>query len=199
MTSLHNPGFAILVIGNTLLIGLVWLILRVSPLPALNCIHPLAQSLISALGIALVLNLAAVFFVARPYQWAAAVLAVLLILTLWLGSYPHSPILGFANGDSSVLTGFRIMRTGRADATIAPGATLSLPGESFLYIEALVTPGNARCTWQSLKGGALDGSDTCNPVYAPPQGANYDILKVHIVPGCRLPELTSQIKLSILP
>lgn len=68
-----------------------------------------------------------------------------------------------------------------------------------MYVEALVTLENARCTWQSLQGGALDGTDTCNLVYAPPQGADYDILKVHIVPGCQLPELTSQIKVSILP
>jgi hypothetical protein len=199
MKPLYDPGLASLIAGNAVLVGLLWLIFRLPPLPAVNCVHPLVQSLVPALGITLVLNLLAAFFVAKQYGWTVAVLALLLILTWWLGSYPYSPLLGFANGDKPVLTGFRIMRSGRADVTIAPGDTISLSCKSFMYIEALVELENARCLWQSARGGALDGPDTCNPVYAPPQGANFDILKVHIVPGCQLAESTGQIKISILP
>jgi hypothetical protein len=199
MNSLRKPGFVILITGNVALVGLLWLILRRLPLPGADCIHPSVQSLLFALGILTALNLLTAFFIAKPYRWAAVILALLLILTWWLGSYPYSPVLGSADRESSVLAGFRIMRSGRANVTISPGDTVSLSGESIMSIEALVATGNARCTWQSSQGGALDGPDTCSPVYTPPQGADFDILKVHIVPGCQLPAMTRQIKISKLP
>lgn len=203
MKSLPKPRPAILVIGNILLTGLLWIILRFLSLPEINCVQPLAQSLLYALGIILVLNLPAVAifskFRDKRSGFTIAFLFILAVVTWWLGSYPYSPILGFVNGQNSVLSGFRVTRQGRAVVTISSGDMLSLARGSYTSIEALVTPENASCMWQSINGAALDGSDTCDLIYSPPKGTDYDILKVLVTPACHLSKTTGQIKISILP
>ncbi len=202
MKALSHLNLLNLILCNVILICLFWFVLHFLPLPALDCIHPLARPLIFALCIALILNVLAIILAKLSIKQLGISISIFLasiVLAWWLGSYPYSPLMGFANGHKSILSGFRITRQGRAIVTISSGDTLSLARGSYTSIEALVTPGSASCAWQSLNDGALDGADTCDLIYSPPKGTDYDILKVLVAPGCGLPKTTGQIKISILP
>jgi hypothetical protein len=51
----------------------------------------------------------------------------------------------------------------------------------------------------SSNGGAFDDPTSCDTAYLSPEGVEFDILHVHINPGCHLPAAHGEIKVSILP
>jgi hypothetical protein len=202
MKIFHNYRSAIPVMGNVLSIAVLWFVFRLLPLPPMDCLHPPSQSIIFAFSVTLILDLPMFVLARTPAAQIRIMVAILLasvVLAWWLGSYQYSPLLGFANGRNSVLSGFRIIRQGRPVATVSSGEVLSLASGSVTAIEALVLPESARCNWQSTNGADMDGSDGCNLIYSPPKSAEFDILKVLVVPGCGLPNKTGLIKISRLP
>ena len=163
----------------------------------LSCMYPLANTILLALGGLLALYVLAAVFLRKRWprhsRYGLSSLIILLVLTGWLGSYPYSP-LGF-----SALRGFLVTRQGRGSELVASGDTLLLQAGSPLVITTLSDfPDDVTCQWNSLNGGAWDDSSSCDTAYLTP-AADYDILTVRIVPGCTLPSLRGQIKISILP
>jgi hypothetical protein len=170
------------------------------PMPLfLTCAHPVSQPIVLALGVFGVAQggLVGMKILPRSAILTSGVAAALILLTLWLGSYPFSP-LGFASGRIPVLRSFVVTtRTLRRD-NVAPGATVTLASGAPAAIQPLLLPVEARCAWSSANEGSLDSLQTCETVYSPPRAA-YDILKIRIQPGCGLPPTSAQIKISILP
>ena len=128
---------------------------------------------------------------------ALIVLPLLLLLLLWLGSYPFSP-LGFSNGRIPVLRGFVITMSLRPSLAIASGEIVTIASGSIIGIRSTTLPVDMSCFWATTNGGEFDDPRTCNTDYsAPPAG--FDVLKVDIQPGCHLPNALGEIKITILP
>jgi hypothetical protein len=187
---------------NLLLIGSLSSVFSGLPGPfPLSCTQPLAQAILLALGITLVLNLLTTavwrkrWF--RPSRLSLLVLAGLGPLVFWLGSSAYSP-LSFSNGNSSISHGFLITSRGRVSQPLASGEILSLQAGSPVGISLLSDLPNLACQWKSLNGGAFDDPGNCDLAYSPP-AADFDILTVRVEPGCKLPPWHGQIKISILP
>jgi hypothetical protein len=94
--------------------------------------------------------------------------------------------------------GFLITREGWINQPVASGDILVLPSGPSAGITVLSALRDVECQWDSLYGGAWDDPDSCDTTYAVPF-ADYDILTVRVVPGCNLPPLRGQLKISILP
>jgi len=185
-----------------LLAGGLFTLFTILPAPSfLPCTHPLAKAILLALGITLVLNiLAAIFWGKLCFKCSGLgllTLVALCLLALWFGSYPYSP-LGFFNGNDQILRGFLITRQGRVNEPVASGDILSLRADSPVGITMLSNLSNMSCQWSSLNGGVWDDPGSCDTTYLAPAADN-DILTVRIEPGCKLPPLHGQIKISILP
>lgn len=187
---------------NLLLAGSLFVAFYRLPAPSLlPCTQPLAQTVLLVLGGTLVLNILAAVFWRKLWfkrsRLSLLALVGLCLLILWLGSYPYSP-LGFSSGKHPLLHGFLITRQGQVNQPVASGEILSLQAGSPMGIVPLSDLPNLSCHWNSLNGGAWDDPGSCETTYAAP-AADYDILTVRIEPGCKLPPLHEQIKISILP
>ena len=151
------------------------------------CADPTAQRLGLALffGMGFQLLAGARRWADGRFRWALAAQAALLLLTVWLGLYPLSPL--FSSGRIPVLRGFSVLTRTRGTVSVAPGGTVTLGSGIPAAVQALtLVEGNIRCRWMSTRGGALDDPQSCTTVYVPPQ-TDYDILKLSLQPGCGLP------------
>lgn len=192
--------FVVTLLVNAALAGALFIAFNALPLPSiLPCTHPVAQSLVRALGVMLILHLlAGVRILSKRARLTFAVIETALILSaLWLGSYPFSPF-GFTDGRIPVLSGFTVTTRIKGTFGIMPGEVITLGSGSPAYIKPVTLPVDTKCDWSSARGGALDATQLCDTVYVPPQ-ADYDILRISIRPGCGLPQTVGQIKISILP
>ncbi|SRR5258708_33778153 len=169
----------------------------------LNCMDPLARNLAIVVTIALILSLSYEIFLIkaapRVYLLTAFTFSALVGGTVWLGSYTSSPIMHYANGQDSTLRALQVTRSLRDDVVPADGGAIALVGGSPSAISALTIPANARCIWASKDHATMDGVDSCELVYLPPSNATYDILRIHVIPGCQLPESNGQIKINLFP
>jgi hypothetical protein len=192
-------GFLPWILANALILGILLFLFNALPLPTIiPCTYPLAQNLALAL---IMLWIFQAILIPKSGQArskpALIVYPLLLLLLLWLGSYPFSP-LGFSNGRIPVLHGFVITRPLRPPVAITSGEIVTITGGSIMGIRSTTLPVDLSCFWESANGGAFDDPRTCNPdYYAPPAG--FDVLKVDIQPGCHLPNALGEIKIAILP
>jgi hypothetical protein len=184
---------------NALLALTLFSVWQAWPLPLLfPCTQPQAQTVILALFAALAFQiLIGAKILPGTSRVTLGLTTTLLLLTFWLGFYPLSP-LGFSSGRIPVLSGFFVTTRSRLKSTVAPGEILSLASGLPAAIEPKLLPVNAKCSWTSVNGGSLDDPQTCDTIYQPPQ-TEYDLLKIHIQPGCGLPEANAQLKISLLP
>ena len=178
-------------LASAALTGGLFVVFRAMP-PLIPCADPTAQSLTLALCITLVFQLLA----GGRFRWVAGAQAALVLLVVWMGFYPLSPL--FSSGRIPVLQGFTIITRARGTANVAPGAIVTLRSGKPAAIQPLTLIDDLRCAWMSASGGALDDPQSCAIVYVPQQ-REYDILKVSLQPGCGLPRSVGQIKVSILP
>jgi len=192
-------SFLFWILANAFIMGLLFFLFNTLPLPTIiPCIYPFAQNL--ALAIIMLWIFQTILIPktgwgrAKP---ALIVLPLLLMLLLWFGSYPFSP-LGFSTGRISVLRGFEVTRSLQPPRTIASGKIVTVADGSVMGIRPITLPVDRSCFWASAKGGAFDDPRTCDTVYFAP-AEEYDILKIDIQPGCHLPNLQGEIKFSILP
>ena len=196
MKSGLNLGF-VLITGFALTGGL-FAAFAVLPL-FVPCADPTAQHLGLALflGLGFQLLAGARRLADRRFRWALAAQAALLLLTIWLGVYPLSPL--FSSGRIPVVQGFSVLTRTRGTVNVASEGVVTLGSGIPAAVQALtLVEGNIHCRWMSTRGGVLDDPQSCATVYVPPP-ADYDILKVSIQPGCGLPRSVEQIKISILP
>jgi hypothetical protein len=171
------------------------------PIPAPQlCIHPLAKTILMALGLTLIINIPALVVWRKTWLKASPlslyVIMIVGVVVVWLGSYTYSP-LGYSNGIYPILQGFRVTRQGRINEPIASGKVILLRNGALVGISVSADLPNMTCHWTSLKHGALDDPDSCDIAYSPPT-VDYDILTVRIGSGCRLQPVHGQIKIIIL-
>ena len=192
--------FPLIAISVSVLLSVIlFAVLNALPIPLfLPCTHPFSQTAILALGCAAILQaLLGAKILPGATKWMVGIAAALVLLAVWLGSYPFSP-LGFADGRIPVLRGFLLTTRSLAGVDVAPGEIVTLSSGSAASIEPLLLAGDVACIWSSANQGVLDNPNDCTIAYRPPQ-AEYDILKVRIQPACGLPGSSAQIKISILP
>jgi hypothetical protein len=192
-------SLAILVLVNLVPVVLFFVVLNnLLFLRIIPCADNWAQSLVLALLLALVIQ---IFLVPRifpgHYKIIFGVYIVLILIILWLGLYPVSP-LGYSTGRISALRGFVVMTNRKGITNVPLEGVITLGANAIVGVSPLTITDVVRCRWVSVNGGSLDGSNTCNIAYMAPQ-ADYDILRVSIQPGCGLPASTGQFKISILP
>jgi|GEM_PF-1809059 len=170
------------------------------PLPQFfPCTYPLAEKFILTFCIAFVVQYLAFKSYQIPgYLWIAGMGIGLILLALWLGSYPLSP-LGFSSGRISIAQGFVLTRSMRPDAHIASGETINIVSGSTIAIRTVTLPIGKNCFWFSTKHGSFDDPRSCDIAYMPPTDSDFDLLKVLIQPSCHLPEVQENIKLIVLP
>src|SRR5688572_20222220 len=139
------------------LAGGVWIALNALPLPALlPCTDPFAQRVVLAGCVALMLQLFVGAKILPQYDRRLLIVeAALVLLVVWLGSYPVSP-LGFSDGRIPVLRGFSVVRATGRESLILPGEILLLGSGSIVALKPLMLTGDVRCNWSSANGGALD-------------------------------------------
>jgi hypothetical protein len=178
----------------------LFLIFNILPIQNLvPCTYPISQSLAFIIFLVLVFEIilfGRIWILNR--KLIMVMYSILLLLVLWLGSYPFSP-LGFSTGRIPVLKGFIVSRFSRPPITIPPGGTVNIPGGSISEIKPVTLPVPQTCTWASTNGGALDDPGSCDTAYLSPAGTYYDTLKLLIHPACHLPSVDSEIRVSILP
>ena len=192
-------GFAVL---NLSLAGFLFLVFDRLPMPVLvPCSHPRVQPILLAIASTLFLNILAGLIWERFWwkraQWSLLTFTALFLLTLFLGSYIYSP-LDFSIGKDAVLQGFLVSRRGRVNEIVASGEIISLSAGAPAAISIESEFQDMECQWVSQNGAAWDDPASCDTTYVPP-AADYDILTVRINPGCKLPPVRGQIKISILP
>ncbi|MBI3168499.1 MAG: hypothetical protein HYZ22_08480 [Chloroflexi bacterium] len=165
----------------------------------LPCIHHLAVRILLTLGAVLVLNILLAVILGKRWRilsrWSIPSLLGLGLLVLWLGSYTYSPLLGANN---QVLRGFLVTTQRQINTPLNSGDILITQADSPVAISVLSNLSTVNCRWESLRNGALDGSDSCDVIYAAPQAEN-DILTVRVEPGCKLLPAQGKLKISILP
>jgi hypothetical protein len=167
------------------------------PAQIIPCTNVWADHLILALIITLFLQIFLYpIILHRRYKSFLAVHAFLVLLVIWLGLYPISP-LGYSSGRIPNLRGF-LMTTANRDTTIANKGIISLQQGSTVIVSPLMLAGKFQCDWMSVADGALDSPTSCNMIYVVPN-ADFDILRVRIRSACGLPDSIGQIKVSILP
>ncbi|RPH59243.1 MAG: hypothetical protein EHM81_08595 [Chloroflexi bacterium] len=196
----HNPRSLLIALGlDALLAIILFAALNRFPIPQFfPCTHPQAQSAVLALCAALALQLTLGAKILAGYSKPALLGAtILILLALWLGSYPYSP-LGFSSGRIPLLRGFMVTTRSKPRFALGPGDFFTLTSGSPATIEPVLLVEGAKCSWASLNGGSLDNPEACDIAYDPPQ-AEFDILKIRIQPSCGLPQSVAQVKISILP
>ena len=163
------------------------------------CIYHLSQSLAFALVISLFIHLLSLGRIwLTNSRLIVLIYSLLLLFTLWLGSYPYSP-LGFSAGHIPVLQRFEVTRLGRPAISVRSGAIVTIARDSVAEITPLILPVDLTCTWMSTNGGTLEDPRSCDTAYLSPGGADYDILKLLIQPACHLPDALGEIRISVLP
>ena len=167
----------------------------------MSCFHPLAETILTAAGITLALN---IFMSAiwvklwfKRSQLSLVVLLALELFTLWMGSYSYSPLALFTDNDL-LLRGFLVTQQGRINEPVKSGEIILLHAGSPAGVSVLTDMPNVTCRWNSTNGGVLDDPDSCGVDYLAP-AADYDILKVVVTSGCRAQTTRGQIKISIFP
>lgn len=163
--------------------------------PLVPCTDLTAQNL----GLALFLGLGFQLLMAARFgdghlHWVAGAYIVLILLVVWLGFYPVSPLV--SSGHIPILRGFTVLTNTRGAVNVASGAVVTIDSGKPAAVQVLTLVDDTRCRWMSTTGGVLDDPQSCATVYIPPQ-AEYDILKVSLQPGCGLPHSVAQIKISI--
>ncbi len=194
-----TQAFLLWIIANAFITGILLFLFNSLPLPTIiPCTYPLAQNLALAIILPWIFQVIVIPKTGQARSKPAlTVLPILLLLLLWLGSYPFSP-LGFSTGRIPILRGFVITRSLRPPLTIASGEIVTIAGGSVIGISSTTLPVDKSCFWTSANGGTFDDPRTCDTDYfAPP--ADYDVLKIHIQPGCHLPTALGEIKINILP
>jgi hypothetical protein len=161
------------------------------------CTRLLFQPILLALGSTLAINILLALFWRHPFRLSLLVLSALFLVSLFLGSYRYSPP-AYSKGDDSILHGFLITRQGRVNEIVASGDVIVLSAGMPAAISIRSDLRDMSCRWISRNGGTWDDPFSCDTLYVPPS-ADYDILAVMIEPGCRLPPVRGQIKISILP
>lgn len=197
----HQPGNSFLflsILAGLFLASISYSVLnRFSDAGIIPCTYPRAERLVLSLGVGWLTQLVFVRWLRAGY--VAAVIAgylLLMLITLWLGTYAISP-LGYATGQIPNLRGFLIIRANRS--TIVESAeTVSLKRGSAVGINPQLLDPASDCAWTSAAGAALDDPFSCDTVYRPPN-ADYDMLRVRIRSSCGLPDSTGRINVSILP
>jgi hypothetical protein len=179
---------------------LFFLIFNVISLPSIiPCTYPAAQNTAIALCFSMILHT-----VIKPWKLIVKgkpvfiLLSLSVMLILWLGNYPLSP-LGYSNGQYSVLRGFIIIRPARQDLTLGSGGMVTMTGGSIMEIKPVTLQVDRQCFWVSANGGSLDDPKSCDVAYIAPMGTEFDTLKLLIKPACRLPDTRGEIKVSIFP
>lgn len=163
--------------------------------PVVPCTALTAQNLGLALCLGLGFQLlAAARFEGGGLRWGIGVHIALILLVVWLGFYPLSPLV--SSGHIPVLRGFTVLTKARGEVNVAPGAVVTIDSGKPAAVQALTLVTDTRCRWMSAQGGDLEDPQSCATVYIPPQ-AEYDILKVSMQPACGLPHSVAQIKISI--
>jgi hypothetical protein len=188
------------ILANGMSIGALIFFFNTLPIPTLiPCIYPLSQRLAFALSTSLFIH---VFMINRIWLMRPKPIILiylfLVVLILWLGSYPFSP-LGFSTGHIPVVRGFIMTRFGRPALSIASGGILTMSGDSITEIKPITLPVDMTCIWVSTNGGALDDPKSCDTAYLSPGGVAYDRLKLLVQPACHLPNAHGVIRISIQP
>jgi hypothetical protein len=199
MLKIHRPLLFVIIADGLSIVVFLLFFAALPGLVLIPCTYPLAQSLAFALCAALLIHLFVFnrFWLVRARSLMVAYFLCLL-LVLWLGSYPFSP-LGFSSGRVPVLGGFMLTRSGRPPISVASRQVVTIAAASISQITPMTLPVDMTCTWLSTNGGALDDPRSCDVAYFSPGASAYDTLKLLIQPGCRLPNAEGEIKISILP
>ena len=167
----------------------------------LSCTHPLATETLLIAGVVLVLNILLAVFLGRRWRivsrWSVPSLLGLSLLVFWLGSYTHSPLMASDTGKQG-LRGFLITTQRQLNKPYHSGDILVTQADLPVAISVFSDLPGIKCQWKSVHNGALDGSDSCNVIYAAPRVEN-DILTVRVEPGCKLSPVQGRLKISILP
>lgn len=162
-----------------------------------RCTQLLFQPIVLALGSTLSINMLLALFWRQPFRLSLLVLGALFLASLYLGSYRYSP-LGLSKGEDPILHGFLVTRQGRVNDVVASGDVVLLSAGMPAAISIRSDLRELNCRWMSRNGGAWDDPFSCDTIYMAPS-ADYDILTVMIEPGCNLPPVRGQLKISILP
>ena len=191
----------VLLLNLALTGGLIALLNRLA-LPIFQvCIRSTARTILMALGLTLLINIAMIV-VWRNVWLKASILslcavAAFAVITFWLGSYKYSP-LGTTSGKYPVFQGFLVTKQGRVNTPVPPNELVLLQYGTPMGISVAVDLPDATCHWTSLNHAALDNPEGCDLVYSPPP-AEYDILTVRVGSQCEIQTIRSQIKISIFP
>ena len=156
--------------------------------PLVACTDHAAQSLV----LALCGGVGGYLLLGERSPWLLAGAVTMILLTVWLGVYPLSPLF------KNTLQGFTVITRIHGSQRIAPGDVLTMAAGAPAGLEPLTVLAPLHCHWISAQGGVFDDPQSCGTAYMPPARA-YDTLKVIIQPGCGLPNTLGQIKISILP
>ena len=196
----QNRSVVFVLIADMLSILASFYIFNVLPIPTwIQCSYPQVQNIAFALCTSLVAHILVInrvgFINNKPI---VLIYSLLFVLTLWLGSYSYSP-LGFSTGRIPLLRGFIVTRNGRPAISIASGDIVTIAPGSVTGFKPITLPGNMDCFWASTTGGVLDDPGSCEIAYFASGGADFDILKLHIQPGCQLPNALGEIRISIQP
>ncbi len=181
------------------LAGILFLIFGFLPFPmVVTCTYPIAQRVSLALCAALSVQ---VLVGRRLFSAAARSIffgeVFFLLLTLWLGSYPLSP-LGFASGRIPFQQGFVVSTSSVRTWRIDSGEIISVEAISDAKFRALTLPAPVHCEWHSSDNGLFFPPNACETSYVVP-GSGTDFVTVSIRPGCGLPESSGEIKVAIFP
>jgi len=198
ISAFRVKSFLLAILASLLFTAISFFVLNsFSSTQIIPCTDDWAQNMIFALGFALILQIfLAPKILPSHYRILIAAHAVLILLVLWLGLYPVSP-LGYSSGRIPVLRGFSVTTLGR-NRFVKTGGIVSLQQGAATGVAPQTLSADFRCSWLSLKGGALDDPNGCETVYVPPN-TEYDILRIGIRSSCGLPDFGGQIKISILP
>jgi hypothetical protein len=193
-------AFLVWIVATGLMTGsLLFLFIRL-PIPMIiPCTDPLAQDLLLALSVSLIIQVIirhGNFPINSSPVWVALLLIGLSVL--WLGSYPFSP-LGFSSGRIPVLRGFNVTKFARRPFTLDSGERITVTSHSLTYIKAITQQVDESCYWASMEGGEFDDPTSCEVAYRAPGGADHDVLKLLVKPSCKLPDAHGEIRVSILP
>lgn len=163
------------------------------------CVAPIARNIALMLAAAAVIHCSLSVGRRRAIPWLAfAGYGLLIILSIWLGSYRLSPA-GFSSGRIPLLSGFVVTQPQRAPEEIVSGQVVSMGSGAPLAIQPMLLPGPVACMWLSSNGGEFDGPDGCDTVYSPGDQIGFSVLLVSVRSGCGLPPALGEIKISILP
>jgi hypothetical protein len=187
-----------LLLLNLLLAGILFFAFTsLSDFSFVPCTYASFEPVLLALASLLALNILLAIFWRQRVHLSLVVLASLLLGSIYLGSYHYSP-LRFPKGDNAILKGFLVSRQGRVNEVVASGDIIALSTGVPATISIRSELRSMSCRWSSRNSGVWDDPSSCDTTYMPP-AADYDVLTVRIEPGCQLPSVRGQLKISIIP